>query len=329
MKSRPGGGGTPQKTHPGGRGLPGGKEFALQLAGPPYFSAVTVLEVIQRSAEFLARKDVETPRLQVELLLAHVLRLPRMGLYLNFSRELTPPELDQVRELVRRRGTREPLQVIVGSTSFCGYEMMVNGRVLVPRPETELLAECGWTHLNQSGLAAPAVLDFGTGSGCLAITLALKCSAARVTALDISPEALAVARQNCTRHGVAERVQFHEGDGFAALPPGAEFDLLVANPPYIPTAEIATLEPEVREHDPRLALDGGADGLDFYRRLAAEAGAYLRPGSLALCEFGDGQGPAVSAIFATQMWIVERVQADYSGRDRFVVLRRGAGPRVA
>src|SRR5438132_4822743 len=154
---------------------------------------MTVLEGIQRSTEFLAKKGVESPRLQAELLLAHVLKLPRMKLYLNFERALAPAELDAVRELVRRRGQREPLQHIIGSTSFCGLEIAVNRHVLVPRPETEQLAERGWRFLSTINHQPSTILDFGTGSGCLAIALALNCAAARIFALDISKEALKLA----------------------------------------------------------------------------------------------------------------------------------------
>ncbi len=285
---------------------------------------VTVLEVIQRSAEFLTKKGVESPRLQVELLLAHVLHLPRMGLYLNFERPLTPNELDELRELVRRRGQREPLQQIVGSTSFCGLELAVNKNVLVPRPETELLAELGWQFLNSlSGSnPQPLAMDFGTGSGCLAIALAVKSAISQVLAVDISPEALEVARQNASRHQMESRIQFVVGDGFAALPSATRLDLIVANPPYIPSREIDTLEPEVRDHDPRLALDGGADGLDFYRRLAREAGTYLKPGGRMMLEFGDGQEAAIQNLFEQQKWIVEAVKADYSGRPRILIAHR-------
>ena len=300
---------------------------------------MTVLEVIQKSAEFLTKRGVDSPRLQAELLLAHVLKLPRMKLYLNFERRLTEAEADAMRELVKRRGAREPLQHIVGTTSFCGFEIAVNRHVLIPRPETELLAELGWKHLNAivaqgragsplpaggaHGVTRPTALDFGTGSGCLAIALAAKCPAAQVTGLEISPEALAVARQNAERNGVAARVEFVAGDGFATLAhPAGKFDLIVSNPPYIPSAEIETLQPEVRDFDPRGALDGGADGLDFYRRLAQEAGALLKPGGKIMLEFGDGQAEDIKKIFAAQNWIVEAVHADYSQRQRILIARR-------
>jgi release factor glutamine methyltransferase len=286
---------------------------------------VTVLEAIQRSTEFLAKKGVDSPRLQTELLLAHLLQQPRMRLYLNFEGPLTPEQVDSFRELIRRRGQREPLQHIVGSTSFCGFEIAVNRNVLIPRPETELLAERGWTFLNQLSTLKPqpsTVLDFGTGSGCLAIALACKCPAAEVSGLDISPEALALARQNAARHGVAERIRFLQGDGFAAVPAGARFDLIISNPPYIPSGEIASLQPEVRDYDPPGALNGGADGLDYGRRLAAESAQFLKPDGRIMLEFGDGQAEGLREILQQQMWIVEAVVDDYTHRPRIMVARR-------
>lgn len=284
---------------------------------------MTVLEVIQRSSDFLARKAVDSPRLQVELLLAHVLQMPRMKLYLNFERPLTEPELDTLRVLVKRRGEREPLQHIVGSTSFCGLEIAVNRDVLIPRLETELLAEEAWKFLSTPNPQPSTSLDFGTGSGCLALAIAVKCPQATVHAIDVSEAALKVARENAGRLGLGERVLFHAGDGFVALPPGLSFDLIVSNPPYIPSAEIKTLQPEVRDHDPRQALDGGADGLDFYRRLAVESGSRLKAGGRIMLELGDGQGGAVSELLTQHGWTVESVLKDYSGRGRILIARRG------
>jgi len=284
---------------------------------------MTVLEVIQKSTEFLARKGVESPRLQTELLLAHVLKLPRMKLYLNFERVLSEAETDAMRELVRRRSLREPLQHITGTAPFAVWEMVVNRHVLVPRPETELLAEAGWHFLSTLNSQPSTALDIGTGSGCIAIALAAKCPNARVTALDVSTEALVVARQNAERNGVMGRVEFVESDGFAALAADRRFNLIISNPPYIPSAEIATLQPEVRDFDPRGALDGGADGLDFYRRLAMEATNWLAPGGKLMVEFGDGQAPALEKLFAQQKWVVEAVRADYSQRQRILIAQRG------
>ena len=285
-----------------------------------YAPAVTVLEVIQRGAEFLTKKGVESPRLQVELLLAHVLKLPRMQLYLNFERSLDESQIATVREMVARRGQREPLQHIVGIAPFCGYEFRVNRHVLVPRPETELLAERAFEFLARTTASPATVLDFGTGSGCLAIAIAAKFPAAQVHAVDVSPEALDVARENAAQAKVS--IQFHQGDGFTSIPGGLRFDLIVSNPPYIPSAEIASLDPEVRDFDPRLALDGGPDGLEFYRKLAVWAREHLESGGRLMMEFGDGQAPAIESLLLEHKWIVEAVVPDYSQRHRLMI----AGP---
>ena len=283
---------------------------------------MTVLEVIQKSSDFLAKRGVDSARLQTELLLAHVLKLPRMKLYLNFERKLSDTELGSIRELVKRRGQREPLQHITGSTSFCGLEMAVNRHVLVPRPETELLAEAGWQFLSTIHSQPSTALDFGTGSGCIAIALAAKCPAARIVALDVSEEALAVAKQNAAINGVSEQTEFLHEDGLRALPTDSRFDLFISNPPYIATAEIATLQPEVRDFDPRGALDGGADGLDFYRMLADQAGHFLKPEGKIMLEFGDGQADGIKRMFESQKWVVEAVREDYTRRPRILVARR-------
>ena len=282
---------------------------------------MTVLEAIQKSAEFLAKKNVESPRLNAEQLLAHLLKMPRLKLYLNFDRALTTAETDALRELIKRRGLREPLQHITGSTSFCGFEITVSRHALVPRPETEMLAELGWQFLSTLNSQPSTALDFGTGTGCIAIALAAKNPHAKITALDISPEALALAKENAAQNKVAERIEFLQGDGFVALKTDAQFDLIVSNPPYIASAEIATLDPEVRDFDPRSALDGGADGLDFSRRLAAEAKSFLKPAGKIMLEFGDGQADAIKSIFENEKWIVEAVRDDYSQRARILVAR--------
>jgi release factor glutamine methyltransferase len=286
---------------------------------------VTVLESIQRSTQFLTRKGVDAPRLQTELLLAHLLKIPRMQLYLNFERTLTPAEVDELRELIQRRGHREPLQHITGTISFCGLELSVDRRALIPRPETEILAERGWKFLQERSRTeqwSPVALDFGTGTGCLAIALAYHCQDAQVYALDLSSAALALARQNAQRHTIARPIQFIEGGKLQALPPGLRVDLLLSNPPYIPTAEIDELQPEVRDYDPRTALDGGQDGLDVYRYLAADAPAFLNPGARLMVEMGDGQAAALLALFEAQDWVVESVDEDYNQRPRILVAHR-------
>jgi release factor glutamine methyltransferase len=294
----------------------------LKQPARAYSSGVTVLEIIQRSSEFLAKKGVDSPRLQTELLLAHLLQLPRMQLYLNFERVLAEEEVDRFREYIKRRAQREPLQHIIGSTSFCGFEIAVNRDVLVPRPETELLAEHGWLFLNDQAALKRGVtaLDFGTGSGCIAIALAEKCPRVEVYALDRSEPALKVAAQNAAV--LADRIRFVLGDGFDSLAKDLQFDLVISNPPYIPTAEIDTLEPEVRDYDPRQALDGGADGLDFYRKLAIEVPPLLKPGGKVMLEFGDGQAEKLQETFRSENWIVEAVIEDYTRRPRILVASR-------
>jgi release factor glutamine methyltransferase len=293
---------------------------------------VTVLEVIQRSTQFLTRKGVDAPRLQTELLLAHLLKIPRMQLYLDFERTLTPAEVDGLRGLIQRRGQREPLQHITGTISFCGLELHVDRRALIPRPETELLAERGWQFLQERSRTQqqrPVALDFGTGTGCLAIVLAHHCPDALVYALDLSSAALALARQNAQRHPTPRPIEFIEGAELQALPPSLRFDLLVSNPPYIPTAEIDQLQPEVRDHDPRTALDGGQDGLDVYRYLATEAPAFLNPAGRLMVEIGDDQAVALRALFKAQNWVVESLDDDYNQRPRILVAHRGPLAPVA
>ncbi|HEX4119029.1 MAG TPA: peptide chain release factor N(5)-glutamine methyltransferase [Verrucomicrobiae bacterium] len=277
---------------------------------------MSILDVIQRSAEFLAKRGVSSPRLQVELLLAHVLKMERMKLYLNFSRPLSEAELNQLRALVQRRGHREPLQYIIGSTSFCGIDMALDPSVLIPRPETELLAERAWTFLNGLG-NTPVALDLGTGSGCLAIALALKAPRAKIHAVDVSANALALARQNAARHGA--NIEFHEGDFFHAAPPGLRCDLIVSNPPYIPSARIQTLEAEVRDYEPPTALDGGADGQDFYRQIAAQAGAFLQPTGRIMLELDEEGAEATREIFSGEKWAVEALEKDYNQLPRILV----------
>lgn len=289
---------------------------ALKIAG------VTVLEAIQKSAEFLTKKGIESPRLQAELLLAHVLKMPRMNLYLNFDRNLSEVELATLRDFVKRRGQREPLQYIIGSTNFCGLELLVNRHVLVPRPETELLAQKSWEFLLSRAAEQVTALDFGTGSGCIAIALAVHCRHAFVWAVDSSEAALAVARQNAERHGVLDRIRFLHADNLGGLPAGLLFDLVVSNPPYIPSAQIGQLQPEVRDYEPRQALDGGPDGLDYFRRFATEVRALLKADGQLMLEFGDGQEQAVCELFQRHNWVVVGVDRDYNQHARILTVRR-------
>ena len=278
---------------------------------------MTVLEAINKGAEFLTRKGIESPRLQSELLLAHILNLPRLRLYLQFERQISEAQANEFREMLVRRGNHEPLQHIVGATSFCGMPIIVTPAVLIPRPETEVLAEQAWTFLN-SIQGETTFADLGTGSGCLPIAIAAHAKKSRGVTVDISKVALEVARQNVEQNQLADRIELREGNFLAALQPAERFDVIVSNPPYIPTAEVELLEPEVRDHDPRLALDGGADGLDFHRALAQRAAQFLKPGGRLLIEFADGQGEALRELFGSHGWSVHGVIRDLSGTERIL-----------
>ncbi len=281
---------------------------------------MTVLEVIQKSSEFLTGKGIPSPRLEVEWILAHVLSMPRLHLYLNFNKELAGDELDRVRAMVMRRGKREPLQHILGTIPFCGIELAVDRNALIPRPETELLAELGWQFLQKTrqGVGTLRALDFGTGTGCLAIALALH-APCEVWALDKSKAALGLAGRNIAALKLEHRIHLVLGENFSNLPRDVQFDLVISNPPYIPTEEIPHLEPEVREHDPREALDGGKDGLDYFRLLAAHAAQVLTADGKLMAEFGDGQSPAIAEIYSRHGWTIEAFKADDTGRARIVI----------
>ncbi len=278
-----------------------------------------VIELLKLSTEYLGKRGVESARLNAELLLAGALNLPRLKLYMEFEREVGEPELTHYRDWIKRRGQREPLQHLLGQTGFCKATIQTTKAALIPRPETELLAERGWTFLRGRG-AEVEFLDIGTGTGCLAIAILLELpQTTRAMAVDLSSDATILAALNAEKNAVLPRMEVLTGDVFEVIPAAQRFDLVVSNPPYIPSAEIETLTPEVRDFDPRLALDGGADGLDFYRKLAARAADWLKPGGVLWIEFGDGQAPALSKLFTTHNWIVGAVEKDYSGRERMLM----------
>ncbi len=270
---------------------------------------------------------LDSPRLEAEWLLAHVLRLPRMRLVLESRKELSPIELDAVGQLLNGRCHRVPSQHLIGTAAFLRHELVVDRRVLVPRPETEGLAMLAIQHLQRLPLQKTPIrtLDFGTGSGALILSIAAEFPSMEAHALDVSVDALDVAKQNADRMGLAGRVRFHLSDRFLQLPPGLHFDLIVSNPPYIPTTEIETLAPEVRDFDPRLALDGGTDGLDFYRYLARESGRRLIPGGNLMMELGFGQAREVAEIFQKAGWMDESVEKDLSGIERVLIVRWPGG----
>jgi release factor glutamine methyltransferase len=273
-----------------------------------------LLEVLRGTERYLADRGVENPRLNAEHLLAHALGLKRMELYLQFDRPLTEAERAPLRDLVKRRGAREPLQHVLGSAEFHGRTFACDKRALVPRPETEQLVELVLELAKAH--AAPTLLDIGTGSGVIALTLALEIPSASIHATDLSPDAVALSAENAARHALTDRVTFHQAD---LLPPGdTKFDLIIANLPYIPADEIAALSPEVR-HDPHAALDGGPDGLDLIRRLIDTAPDRLAPRGALLLEIGAGQADAVNALLSARKFRDISVRPDYQNIPRFAV----------
>jgi release factor glutamine methyltransferase len=285
---------------------------------------MTIGEAILAGEKQLVAAGIDSGRLETEMMLAQLREEPRLNLWLQRGDVLTEGQREKLQDWLARRSTREPIQHILGWAPFLDFELHVTRDVLVPRPETEVLAQLAIQRL--AGAAAPRVLDWGTGSGCLALAIAQAVPSAEVHALDVSPDALRIARANAIAYRLADRIRFHPGDGFAALDsefrdPQNAFDLIVTNPPYIPAAEVETLDPEVRLHDPRLALVGGDDGLECYRRLAAEALGWLKPGGWLLAEFGDGQAPALTELFGKAGWLIEAVEKDLSGRDRILIVR--------
>jgi release factor glutamine methyltransferase len=248
----------------------------------------TIQQLLNWCTEDFRKRGLDSPRLDAELLVAHALEVDRVRLYLDFERPLVPDERARVRALVERRRRREPVAYILGERGFYGRMFKVGPNVLVPRPDTETLVERALALLPAGEPAQ--VLDVGTGSGCLGLTLAAERPDARVTLVDISDAALQVAAQNAELLGVSERVTLLRSDLFQQVrAPEGGFDLIVSNPPYIPSSDVDGLMPDVREHEPRLALDGGRDGFDCIRQLVAGASQRLRPGGALLIELGVGQ----------------------------------------
>lgn len=272
----------------------------------------TLLKLLRWTTDYFTEKGVDNPRLDAELLLAHVLKLDRVGLYLNYDRPLAATELDTIRPLVKRRGQREPLQYVLGLTEFWSLEFKVSPAVLIPRADTEILVEEALARAGSEG----QLLDVGTGSGAIVISLASELPDWQMTGLDISPEALAIARGNIEINHVADRVQLLEGD-LAELPT-QEYDLIVSNPPYIAQREWDELMPEVRCFEPQLALLAKNDGLECYQQLAAQAPSRLKTGGWLLVEIGYQQAEAVKELLAASGLVNVFVRDDYSAQPRVV-----------
>lgn len=256
----------------------------------------TVRRILDWTIPHLKVHGSESPRLDAEILLAHARGCPRIQLYTNFDEPLTDAQRATMRDLVKRRAAAEPVAYLVGHREFFGLDFLVTKDVLIPRPDTETLIVEAIELLKPQ--TAPRVLDVGTGSGCIAVSLAMNCPKAEVTAIDLSEPALAIARQNAEKHAVSSRIRFLHGDLLAPLSADEQFDLIASNPPYIPSAEIETLDADVRLHEPRSALDGGQNGLDVICRLVTAARQHLVPQGKLLIEISGEQADAVTQLLA-------------------------------
>lgn len=269
------------------------------------------------------RRDIESARLDADLLVAHALGVKRIALYMDPERPLVEAELATIRALVERRRAREPIAYILGEREFYGRTFRVTPDVLIPRPDTETLVEAALAFLGTDAPEGP-VLDLCTGSGAIAVTLAAQCSTRAVVASDLSAAALRIAGENAQRHAVAERILLREGDLFAAVESGERFACITANPPYIGQHELATLQADVRDFEPRLALDAGLDAVSFYRRIADAAPGFLEHGGALFVEVGFDQAAQVAAIFAERGLAQVRTFRDITGIERVVTGRAKA-----
>ena len=287
----------------------------------------TVRRILEWTTGFFTRKNVDPPRLSAELLLAHVLEVPRIKLYTDYERPLSAKDLAAYRDLVRRAGEQEPIAYLTGKAHFFNLEFEVTPDVLIPRPDTETLVENVLQFVrHQSGFESPRVLDLCTGSGCIAAAIAYHLKAAVVTGTDNSAAAVIVARRNIERLALSGRVIVEQGDLFDPLSRMVDvqpFHLVVSNPPYIPTGQVETLDQSVREYEPIAALDGGLDGLALHRRILSEASSRLLPAGRVYLEIAFDQGELAERVAREyEAFDDVRILKDYGGRDRVLTARR-------
>ncbi|MDB5301644.1 MAG: modification methylase, HemK family [Phycisphaerales bacterium] len=287
----------------------------------------TVRRILEWTAGYFTRKNVDQPRLAAELLLGHVLNCPRIKLYTDYERVLSDKELAAFRALVQRAAEDEPIAYLTGRAHFFNLEFDVTRDVLIPRPDTETLVENVMQFVrHQPGMEAPRVLDLCTGSGCIAAAIAHHIKSAVVTATEISPAAAAIARKNIDRLGLTGRVLVEEGDLFEPLNHMVDvrpFDMIVSNPPYIPTAQIETLDRSVKDYEPLQALDGGLDGLVIHRRILDQAPDRLVSGGRVFLEIAFDQGELATQVAQEYPAFEDvRLLKDFGGRDRVLTARR-------
>jgi len=256
----------------------------------------TILALIRWADERFKKEGMATPRLDAEVLLAEALGMNRVGLYTHYDQPLLADELARFKQLVLRRLRREPVAYILGKREFWSLPLRITPDVLIPRPETETLVAEALRVLSSTDQEELRLLEIGTGSGAISIALAKELPEAKITATDLSPKVLSVAEENAAKNRARDQIRFLQGDLFQPVPKGETFDLVVSNPPYITREQLSSLMPEVRDYEPRIALDGGKDGLDFFRRALPAVAGYLRSGGWFLAELGAGQDRQVLEI---------------------------------
>jgi len=277
----------------------------------------TVKKVLDWTIGHLKQHGSESPRLDAEILLAHARGCQRIQLYTQYDTELEPEERATMRDLVRRRATLEPVAYLVGFREFFGLDFEVEPGVLIPRPDTETLVVTALEILNE--LPSANVLDVCTGTGCVPVAIASNCETASLTAIELDDQVQRIAQRNIEKHDLIGRILLLQGDLFSPLPGDASFDVITANPPYVTDEEMDTLQPDVRLHEPQLALRGGADGLDIVRRLIAEGSSWLADSGALLLEIGEKQSPAVTQLFADSgEFEPAQIVKDLGGHSRIV-----------
>ncbi len=281
----------------------------------------TILSLIQWSEKYLTENGIENPRLNAELMLASALGCNRIDLYTRFDKPLVREELDRYRALFRRRVKREPLQYILGYTDFYGRRFLVRPGVLIPRPETEHIVEATIGLMKETNIQSPRILEIGTGSGCIAITLAAEIENATITAIDVADEALKVAGENAVQHSMNGKISFRKVnilDTDANIPDAGDYDFVVSNPPYIPKDEWDSLADEIKLHEPKNALTDEDDGLTYLKRLAERASDLLKSGGWLICEIGYNQFDSVQLLFSSYGAREIRYWNDLSGIKRII-----------
>lgn len=283
----------------------------------------TVRRILDWTIGYLKEHGSETPRLDAEVLLAHARRCPRIQLYTQFDEPVSPEQRAEMRGLVSRRAAAEPVAYLVGHREFFSLDFLVTPGVFIPRPDTEILVMAALDAAKSR--PSPGILELCAGTGCVSISLAKNLPTAQLTAIELHAVPFDVARRNIDRHSVGDRIQLLQGDLFAPLPPGSRFDLIVSNPPYIPTAEMGELAADIRNHEPATALDGGADGLDVIRRIAAAAADFLNPGGWLLLEFDPAQAHAGTELLRETGYADVEIRPDLAGQARVLAGRAPNG----